>query len=71
MAFCQIICEKKDLGARIQKKNTEPGYSMNCIDAMSLVLCGKAKRSLRLIAAEKMIMIQANTVFIEGNHAYL
>jgi len=55
----------------MQEKNTLPGYFMNCFDAMSLALCGKAKRSLRLIAEEKMIIIPANIIYSEGNHAYL
>jgi hypothetical protein len=44
---------------------------MNRFDAMSLALCGKAKRSLRLIAEEKMIIICIDLIRIEGNHAYL
>lgn len=33
--------------------------------------CGKARRSLRLITAEKMIMVLADTLFAEDNHANL
>ena len=42
-----------------------------CFDDMSLALCGKAKCSLRLITAEKMIMIWFDKFSFEGNHANL
>jgi hypothetical protein len=42
-----------------------------CFYAMSFCHAGKASRSLRLITAEKMIMILGDILFAEDNHANL
>ena len=64
VAFCQVICR------RSQEPESCP-LLIICFGAMSFALCGKAKRSLRLITEEKMIMIVLDKFSIEGNHANL
>ena len=64
VAFCQVLF----------KRSQEPASCSRliiCFDAMSFALCGKAKRSLRLITAEKMITIVSDKFSTEGNHANL